>query len=196
MVPTSSSPAESDRLSAAERHCLLAVARETLEQGLRAATTVPIDAQKYPAPLRALRASFVTLHVHDQLRGCIGTLEAQRPLVADVAYNAGAAAFHDPRFAPLSAAELEDLSIHIAVLQPAEQLQFNSEAELRAQLQPRLDGLILQVGEQRATFLPSVWESLPEPQEFLNQLKRKAGLPGSYWSDELRAWRYRTESFP
>lgn len=196
MALTYSNPPESGALSATERSCLLVVARDAIAQRLHGGTAARIDAQNYPVALREPRASFVTLHIHDQLRGCIGTLEAQRPLVEDVAHNAVAAAFHDPRFAPLSAAGFEELSIHIAVLQAAQPLQFNSEAALRAQLQPYVDGLILQVGEHRATFLPSVWESLPEPRDFLNQLKRKAGLSGNYWSDELRAWRYRTESFP
>ncbi len=130
------------------------------------------------------------------MRGCIGSLEARRPLVEDIAHNAHAAAFHDPRFPPLSPAELADLTIHIAILQPAEALAFHSEAELLAQLRPGIDGLILQDGAHRATFLPAVWEGLPEPRQFLNELKRKAGLRMDYWSDSIQAWRYTTESFP
>lgn len=196
MALTSSRPPESGALTAAERSCLLGVARDAIAQRLRGSRAARIDAQNYSAALREPRASFVTLHLRDRLRGCIGSLEAQRPLVEDVAHNACAAAFNDPRFAPLSAAEFADLSIHIAVLQAPQPLQFDSEAGLRAQLQRGVDGVILQLGERRATFLPSVWESLPEPRDFLNQLKRKAGLPADYWSDELRVWRYRTEAFP
>lgn len=195
-LTSSSQPEAGARLSDADRACLLDVARQAIAQALGRGEPASLDAQDYPVSLRVPRASFVTLHYQDQLRGCIGNLEAQRPLVEDVAHNACAAAFHDPRFTPLTAAELEGLSIHIAVLQTAQPLQFKSEPELRAQLQPGVDGVILEAGHHRATFLPAVWESLPEPKDFLEQLKRKAGLTGNYWSNDVRAWRYRTESFP
>jgi AmmeMemoRadiSam system protein A len=183
-------------LSDAERTLLLQLARASIAHGLTHGRPVAVSLHDYPERLRAQGAGFVTLHRHDQLRGCIGSLEAQRPLVEDIASNAHAAAFRDPRFPSLTPGELDELMIHIAILQPAQALTFHSEAELLAQLRPGIDGLILQDGAHRATFLPAVWEGLPEPREFLNQLKRKAGLRLDYWSDSMQAWRYTTESFP
>ena len=179
-----------------EEHILLRkVARLSIESGLRDGRPLMPDTARYPRPLREPGASFVTLNRQGQLRGCIGSLEAHRPLVEDVAHNAHAAAFSDPRFPPLRAKELADLEIHISVLSPATPLQFDSEAELVRQLRPGVDGLILEDGYHRGTFLPSVWESLPAPADFLRQLKLKAGLPADYWSDSLRVSRYQTEMF-
>ena len=142
-----------------------------------------------------MRASFVTLHRQGELRGCIGHLEGVQPLVVDVAENAFAAAFRDPRFPPLAEPELAGLALHISVLTPATELEFESEQDLVAQLRPGIDGLILQEGAARGTFLPSVWESLPDPHQFLAQLKRKAGLPSDHWSERIRVFRYETEAF-
>lgn len=192
----SSRPEQIATLNDAERTLLLQLARASIAYGLTHGRPVAVSLLDYPERLRAPGAAFVTLHRHGQLRGCIGSLEARRPLVEDIAHNAHAAAFHDPRFPPLSPAELADLTIHIAILQPAEALAFHSEAELLAQLRPGIDGLILQEDAHRATFLPAVWEGLPEPRQFLNELKRKAGLRMDYWSDSIQAWRYTTESFP
>ena len=116
-------------------------------------------------------------------------------LAKDVAENAVAAAFHDPRFEPLSIEEAEKLEIHISVLSPPEELNFSSEADLLEQIRPGVDGLILQAGGRRGTFLPSVWEELPEKEMFLMYLKMKAGLPTDYWSDSLRVFRYTAEYF-
>lgn len=149
----------------------------------------------YPAALQAERASFVTLTIDHQLRGCIGVLEAIRSLVVDVAANAFAAAFEDRRFAPLAAGEYPRLTIHISVLSPPAAMSFVSEADLLRQLRPMADGLVLEEQGYRGTFLPSVWETLPEPREFLRHLKRKAGLPEDYWTASLRVSRYTTESF-
>jgi len=120
-------------------------------------------------------------------------LEACRPLVEDVAENAVAAAFHDPRFPPLSRDEFDDLKISISVLSPPEEMSFSSEADLLSQIRPGIDGLILQEGFQKGTFLPSVWEELPETEMFFEHLKLKAGLPAGYWSDTLRVFRYTAE---
>jgi len=192
----SSRPEQIATLNEGERTLLLQLARASIAHGMTYGRPIAVSLHDYPERLRAQAASFVTLHRHGELRGCIGSLEAQYPLVDDVAHNAHAAAFRDPRFSPLAPAELDDLTIHIAILQPAEALAFHSEAELLAQLRPGIDGLILQDGANRATFLPAVWESLPEPRQFLNELKRKAGLRMDYWSDSIQAWRYTTESFP
>jgi AmmeMemoRadiSam system protein A len=133
--------------------------------------------------------------MHGELRGCIGSLEAYRPLVEDVAHNAYAAAFSDPRFTPLSETELIDVEFHISVLTPAAPMHFESEADLLSQLRPGIDGLVLEDAGHRGTFLPSVWESLPDAAQFLQHLKMKAGLPADYWSDNLKVSRYTSESF-
>ncbi|HHJ80660.1 MAG TPA: AmmeMemoRadiSam system protein A [Candidatus Tenderia electrophaga] len=175
---------------------LLTVARQSIFYGLQHGQPMPVHMDDYPPPLRQQRATFVTLNIGGQLRGCIGTLEAHRLLLLDVAHNAYAAAFNDPRFLPLSQAEFEQLEIHISILSPAEEMAFTSEQGLINQLRPGIDGLILQAGQQRGTFLPSVWQQLPEPEQFIQQLKLKAGLPANYWSANLRVWRYTSLSFP
>jgi len=182
-------------LTPGQRRLLLDIARASIREGLEHDSALTVTAGDYPPALQAERASFVTLHLEGELRGCIGHLEAIQPLVADVAENAFSAAFRDPRFPPLREPEYAGLHIHISVLTPAEPMQFASEADLLRQLRPGTDGLILEDGWARGTFLPSVWESLPEPQEFLAHLKRKAGLPVGHWSDSLRIYRYTTESF-
>lgn len=174
---------------------LLRLAGESIKKGL-CGEMPAVSATDYPEPLRVLRATFVTLHLEAQLRGCIGTLEARRTLVEDVASNAWSAAFRDPRFSALTWTEFERLDIHISVLSLPEPLQFSSEDELVAQLRPRVDGLIIEEGFNRGTFLPSVWEQLPDPREFLRQLKHKAGLSPDYWSSRIRVQRYTTESIP
>jgi AmmeMemoRadiSam system protein A len=178
-----------------DRHTLLAVARRAISHGLETGKALAVDSGEFSEPLRARRATFVTLERGGDLRGCIGTLEASRPLVQDVAANAYAAAFSDPRFPPLAAAELPDLTVRVSVLSPPAPLHFDSEADLVGQLRVGVDGLILEEGAHRGTFLPSVWESLSNPHAFLEHLKLKAGLAPGYWSPTLRAWRYTTESF-
>ncbi len=182
-------------LTPEERATLLAVARDSIAQGLERGSPLAVDPADYPEALRAQRAAFVTLHLAGDLRGCIGHLEAVAPLVRDVAENAYAAAFRDPRFPPVSPPEFGMLALHISVLTPPEPMTFSSEADLLAQIRPGVDGLILTDGRARGTFLPSVWESLPRPRDFLTQLKRKAGLPVDHWSDRVQVSRYETESF-
>ncbi len=174
---------------------LLQLAGESIRKGL-CGETLAVRTSDYAEPLRLLRATFVTLQVDEELRGCIGTLEARRTLVEDVASNAYGAAFRDTRFSALTWPEYERLDIHISVLSLPEPMQFSSEADLLAQLRPRVDGLVIEESFYRGTFLPSVWEQLPDPREFLRQLKRKAGLPADYWSNSLRVQRYTTESIP
>ena len=179
--------------SSAEQHQLLHVARDSIVCGLDTGQALAIDVRTQPPALQKFRATFVTLQLNKQLRGCIGNLEATRTLVEDVAHNAYAAAFRDPRFTPLTAAEYNDLELHISVLSPPEIMRVDSEADLLRQLRAGVDGLILEEGARRATFLPTVWESLPEPREFLRHLKHKAGLPANYWSNTLKTRRYTTE---
>lgn len=142
------------------------------------------------ADLHQPGASFVTLTQQGALRGCIGSLEAWRPLAEDVRANALAAAFRDPRFPPLTADEVPHTRIEVSLLTPAEALPFRNEADALAQLRPHIDGIILSAGQHRATFLPQVWEQLPEPAVFLAQLKRKAGLAADYWGPDLMLQRY------
>jgi AmmeMemoRadiSam system protein B/AmmeMemoRadiSam system protein A len=135
-------------------------------------------------------ASFVTLTRQGELRGCIGTLEAHRPLGVDVRENAVAAAFRDPRFMPLSRAEFEDIRVEVSLLSPTEALAVNDEASALAALRPNTDGVVFEYGHYRSTFLPQVWEQLPEPAEFLAHLKRKAGLATDFWAEGVRLSRY------
>ncbi len=180
-------------LTEENRQRLLQLARESIEHGLQTGRPLPVRLQDYPPELTEPRATFVTLEKNHQLRGCIGMLEAIQPLVQDIAENAFSAAFRDPRFPPLEAGELSDLSIHLSILSPAEELTFASQEDLLAQLRPGIDGLILQEGHRRGTFLPTVWDSLPTSDQFLRHLKQKAGLPPDYWSDTLKVFRYTTE---
>ena len=140
--------------------------------------------------LMELRATFVTLTEDGMLRGCIGSLQACRPLRQDVVVNARHAAFDDPRFTPVRVAELDRLHTEVSVLSTPEPLEVISERAVWAQLRPGIDGVILRAGGHRATYLPQVWEQLPRPQDFLASLKRKAGLPADYWSDRLQLDRY------
>lgn len=135
-------------------------------------------------------ASFVTLRKHGELRGCIGTLRAQRPLGEDVARNARAAAFADPRFAPLALHEFDAIRIEVSLLSEPVAVAAADESGLLAALRPHVDGVVFEFGARRSTFLPQVWQTLPDPRDFLAQLKRKAGLPADFWSDEVRISRY------
>ena len=174
---------------------MLDLAWQSIREGLARGRPAPPELEDFAGRLREPGAAFVTLHRFGELRGCIGHLEAVQPLVLDVAENAFAAAFRDPRFPPLQAWELEGLDLQISVLTAPEPLVFEDETDLVHQLRPGLDGLILEDKGRRGTFLPAVWEGLPEPERFLAELKRKAGLPTTYWSPSLRVSRYRTETF-
>jgi AmmeMemoRadiSam system protein A len=181
-------------MNSLERRALLDVARDSIAAGLATGRPLAPDPGAFPDALRALRTSFVTLHRAAALRGCIGGLEPLRPLVADVAEHAFAAAFRDPRFPPLAEEELADLALEISVLSPLEPLAFESEDALLAQLRPGVDGLVIEVDGRRATFLPAVWGEMADAREFVSELKRKAGLAAGFWSPALRARRYTVES--
>lgn len=184
-----------ERYSADDRKLLLATARGSIVSRLEQCQ--PDVSRDHASHLMQQAASFVSLHtrVHEQLRGCIGSLEAHRPLLEDVIDNAQAAAFRDPRFPSVVSDELDLIVIDISILSPSEPMQFGSEAELLSQLRPGIDGLVLEEGFRRGTFLPVVWEQLQDPQEFLSHLKLKAGLPAQHWSDAIKVSRYTTESF-
>jgi AmmeMemoRadiSam system protein A len=187
--------ADTRDLDAGARRTLLELARRSIANGLREGRALAAHASDFGDTLQAKRAAFVTLKEGEKLRGCIGHLQAVQPLVQDVAENAFAAAFRDPRFPPLQPDEFDVVRIEISVLSPPEPMRFSSEQDLLAQIRPGRDGLILEDGAARGTFLPSVWESLPDPGDFLRHLKLKAGLPPEHWSPQLRMSRYRTESF-
>ena len=151
-----------------------------------------VDASVEPAELREMRATFTTLRKPDgSLRGCTGVVEAYRPLAEDVASTARGAAIHDPRFSPLAADELEGLDLSVSVLTPMQPLDVSSEQELLDVIRPGVDGVMLTDGARRGLFLPSVWESLPEPRDFLAHLKRKAHLAA--WTPTTRAHRFQVE---
>ncbi|MDR1186872.1 MAG: AmmeMemoRadiSam system protein A [Bifidobacteriaceae bacterium] len=148
-----------------------------------------------PAFLNRRGATFVTLTQGGELRGCIGTLEAYRPVGWDVQANALAAAFSDPRFPPLRREELDRTDIEVSVLSRPRPLAFKNRDDLLRKLRPSGHGVILEAEGHRGTFLPQVWEQLPTPDEFLSHLVRKAGLPADYWSDDVRIWRYAVTTF-
>ena len=182
-------------LAPAERRTLLRVAHQSIESGFSTGRPLLVTPSEFHRDLKAVRASFVTLQIRGQLRGCIGHLDAVQPVVVDVAENAFAAAFRDPRFSPLTQVEWPNVDLHLSLLTEAQPIHFTDEADLLQQLQPGQDGLVLQDGPNRGTFLPSVWESLPEPIQFLAHLKQKAGLAANHWSPTLQVARYYTESF-
>lgn len=188
-------PSTEDLLDQRTRQHLRGIAAASIVHGLEHGRALQVVAEEYAAALQAPRATFVTLHKEGDLRGCIGSLEPQRALVADVARNAFAAAFRDPRFLPVRPDEVTVLEVHISVLSLAQPLQFRDEADLLQQLRPGVDGLIIEQDGHRGTFLPSVWDSLPRPEEFLAHLKLKAGLTADFWSEDIRVSRYTTESF-
>jgi len=169
------------------------MAAEAIESRLARRATAAPDATQFPSDLRAERASFVTLTIAGELRGCCGSLEPRRPLAIDVWANAQASAFHDPRFEPLQAWEWARVDLEVAVLSPLERLDVHDEAGLLARLVPGETGLVLAWRGSRATFLPKVWDQLREPAEFLRHLKRKAGWSADFWADDLAVWHYGTE---
>ena len=177
------------------RRHLLGIAARSIRHGLEHGKACDVDLGTLPPALGERRASFVTLESDGRLRGCIGSLEATRPLAADIAHNAHGAAFADPRFPPVKEDEVEGLHVKISVLSPAIPMQVESAADLVASLRPGVDGLIIRDGDKRATFLPSVWTGIPEPERFVRALAKKAGLPADHWSDTVRVWRYTTEEF-
>ncbi|HZI84207.1 MAG TPA: AmmeMemoRadiSam system protein A [Casimicrobiaceae bacterium] len=177
---------------------LLAVARHAIASELSQAMAAP----EIVGALRQPGATFVTLVCGEALRGCIGSLKATRAVGVDVRENALAAAFRDPRFPPLTADEFSRTTIEVSLLSPPRIACFASEAELCSRLVPGVDGVALELGDRRATFLPQVWEMLPEPREFVAALKAKAGFPADFWDTRLNVSLYRvtkwkeTESLP
>ncbi len=159
------------------------------------AASVQRDGENAHPWLDAPGAAFVTLTQSGDLRGCIGSLVAHRPLREDVAANAVNAALHDHRFPPLGVGELTDTHIEVSVLSDPEPYPCTDRADAATRLRPGIDGVILEFGTRRGTFLPQVWDSLPDPDMFLEQLVRKAGLPAGWWDDRVRLSRYTVKAF-
>jgi AmmeMemoRadiSam system protein A len=174
---------------------LLRLARGSIAHGLEHGEPLPVRFDDLSRVLSEPGASFTTLRNEGRLRGCCGTLEARQPLAADVAYSAFQAAFRDSRFEPVRRDEFAAIDLEVSVLSPMEPIEVSDERTLLQELEPGVDGLVIAEGWRRATFLPKVWETLPEPKQFLAQLKAKCGLPRDYWSARLEFQRYRTTTY-
>jgi uncharacterized protein len=165
---------------------LLPIARAAISSALK----VSYRADESAPWLAEHGACFVTLTQDGELRGCIGSLQAHQPLLADVKGNAVSAAMRDPRFTPLSTEELDITTVEISLLSTTVAMEVRDEADALAQLRPGVDGIIFEYGRYRSTFLPQVWESLAQPRQFLGMLRRKAGLPEDFWAEGVKLSRY------
>jgi hypothetical protein len=170
---------------------LLAVARAAISSALGVLQMADESAPWLTEP----GACFVTLTQNGELRGCIGSLQAHRPLLADIKSNAVSAALCDPRFMPLTADELDITDIEVSLLTPTQPMEFRDETDALSQLRPGIDGVVFEFGRYRSTFLPQVWEQLPQPHQFMAQLKRKAGLPDTFWDEGIKLSRYSVTKF-
>jgi AmmeMemoRadiSam system protein A len=181
------------KLESNEQRTVLLTAATSIEARLGLVAAAPPRATGLQGALGEARASFVTLTIDGQLRGCCGTLEPARPLLLDVWSNAQASAFRDPRFAPLTVREWQWSSLEVSLLTPPERVAVASEQQLLVELVPGRDGLVLEWRGMRATFLPKVWEQVAGPRDFLRRLKQKAGLDADFWAADVQVWRYETE---
>ena len=177
-------------LSDNQQQQLLRLARQTVMRQLAGQV---VSTQSLPTALKQPVASFVTLTHAGQLRGSMGSLEAIRPLADDVIHNASMAAFHDPRFLPVAAEELPDLVFEVDLLAEIETMRFETDAELFGQVSPHFHGVILEHGASRVTFLPQIWQQLPDHSAFFKHLRRKAGLTAEFPLNECRIERYTVE---
>lgn len=182
------------RLPAALGAKLRDIAHQALAHLVATGRVPHVALDTFPPPLRALRATFVTLELDGRLRGCIGSLAPQRPLVEDVVVNTAKAAREDPRFAPLTPEEARRVSLSISILSGRRPLPAGNRRQLITELRPDVDGLILRAGDRQALFLPKVWQGLPRADDFITQLLRKAGLPTEPWPAGLQAWRFTAEA--
>jgi AmmeMemoRadiSam system protein A len=182
-------------LDTAQRDSLLATARHSITAGFDREIPVAVDLEEFESLLVEPFAVFVTLLQSGALRGCIGSLEASQPLIQAVATSAYNAAFRDRRFRRLQVAELDQTQIEISVLSPMEPIVATGRQSLLEQLEPGVDGLLLEDRGRRATFLPKVWEKIEAGEDFVGQLMLKAGLPATHWSESVRCYRYRTLTF-
>lgn len=185
-----------DKLSSAERKQLLALARQALEAAVQGQALPPLKLEDLPPRLRQSGATFVTLTRGEELRGCVGALEAYQPLAEDVREHAVAAGYRDYRFPPLDVSELPEIHIEISRLTAPKRLEYERCEDLPGLLHPGVDGVILRDGASRATFLPQVWEKLPEPDAFLGHLCAKMGASPTLWRyKKLQVFTYQVEMF-
>lgn len=179
-----------------ERQILLRIAREAITCATAGKPLPKLELSSLPLRLQEDGAAFVTLTIHDALRGCIGALQATQPLALDVQEHAAAAATEDYRFRPVQPGEVELLDIEISRLSPSSEMNYADADDLLRKLCPGVDGVVLRRGVQRATFLPQVWANIPEPADFLTQLCHKMGVPGDLWQREhLLVLTYQVEEF-
>jgi uncharacterized protein len=185
-----------NRLTSGERAKLLELARQALEDIIQNGEVGKLNLDELPARLRQEGASFVTLTIHGELRGCMGVIEPQQPLAEDVRQHAISAAIHDPRFPPVTLVELPEIKIEISYLTPIQPLNYSCPEDLISSLRPGVDGVLLRDGHLRATFLPQVWEKIPEPEKFLGLLCQKMGVSPDYWqANKLDVSVYQVEEF-
>ncbi len=185
-----------DKLTLEERNVLLRLAREALERRVKGGDLPPLDTSFLTPRLRENGASFVTLTLHGKLRGCIGALEPYQPLAEDVREHAVAAALEDLRFPPLSERELNGVQLEVSRLTRPIPLDYKDANDLLSKLRPHVDGVIVRDGSQRTTFLPQVWEKIPDPAEFLNNLCHKMGASPDLWRKKhLDVLTYQVEEF-
>jgi AmmeMemoRadiSam system protein A len=185
-----------DQLSPQEREILLSLARETIKDFFAEGKKQNIDLNNYSKILQKNGATFVTLTKHGELRGCVGALEAYQPLVEDVRDHALAAAFEDYRFPPLHPEELADIEIEISRLTPPQPVRYTNSDDLLLKIRPEIDGVILREGPRKATFLPQVWEKLPQPELFLSHLCQKMGSDPNRWRFmKMEVFNYQVEMF-
>lgn len=174
---------------------LLYSARAAISRALKLTAWVDESVDTSAHWLQQPGATFITLTQHGRLRGCIGSLQARQPLIENVRSNAVSAALYDTRFLPVTADELESIRIEVSLLSALQPIRFASEPDALKQLRPGMDGITLEYGDNRSTFLPQVWDSLPQPREFLAQLKVKAGLYADFWDDGVRLSRYTVQKW-
>jgi len=184
------------QLTDTDRSFLLSLARQSIENSINGISVPSLDSSPLSPLLREEGACFVTLTYHGYLRGCVGALEPYQSLVDDVREHAIAAAFQDYRFPPVQAKEIKEIEIEISYLTRPKILKYENPAELLKILRPNIDGVVLRDGMRRATFLPQVWEKIPEPEEFLKELCMKMGAPADLWRrKKLDVMTYQVEEF-
>lgn len=183
-------------LSDTERSLLLSLARQSIENCINNRPLPKLDPSQLTPRLQQEGASFVTLTIKGYLRGCVGALEPYQSLADDVREHAIAAAFQDYRFPPVQPAEIRDIQIEISYLTKPVKMNYEDSAELIGRLRPNIDGVVLRDGMRRATFLPQVWEKIPDAEEFLEQLCMKMGSPPNLWRrKKLEVFTYQVEEF-
>jgi AmmeMemoRadiSam system protein A len=186
----------STQLTDGEKQTLLRLAREALACGVKGKKPPPLDKSLLTPALQENGASFVTLTINGNLRGCIGALEAYQPLADDVREHAVAAALEDPRFPPVMETELNKINLEVSRLTAPKELEYTDSEDLLQKLRPNVDGVILKYSFHRATFLPQVWEKIPNPAEFLDNLCYKMGARPGLWRDtKMQVFIYQVEEF-